>query len=145
MLFRSRSLEIPPNQSMQEPCKRTYGLSVPQPKERIVRGFHLECCRKAILSLIPRERGQQGTGNRGVASHTVGSGPLFLRKLLPPSADDRAMNTSDAFSAVIYKMSLKRMTNTCATHGKLVQTLRTRVPAFLELRPFRVQHENRQG
>ena len=143
---RVHSLEIPPNHNMQEPYRYTRKLSVPRLKECTIRDFHLECRRKSVPSLVPRERGQQGTGNRSLASRTVGSGPLFLKKSLSPTADDRAMNTSAAFSAVTSRVrNPKRMTDTCATHGKVVQTLRTRVPAFLEFRPFRIQHENRQG
>ena len=138
--------EIPPNHTMQEPYRSTCMLSVPQLKEYITTDSHLEGRRNPFLGLIPRERGQRGARNQSVASHTVGSGPLFLMKSLSPGADDRATNTSDASSAVASRVrSPKRMMDTCVTHGKATQTLRTRVPAFLELRPLRIQHENRRG
>lgn len=138
--------EIPPNHTMQEPYRRTCILSVPQLKECITIDSRLESKPNPFLSLIPGERGQQGARNRSVASHTVGSGPLFLMKSLSPGADARAMNTLDASSAVASSVrSPKRMTDTCVTHGKVAQTLHTRVPAFLELRPLRIQHENRRG
>lgn len=92
------------------------------------------------------EKGQKNPRNKDPPP-TVGSGPLFLKKLLLPNADERAMNTSGAFSAVEeYKIRcMECMVNTRRTHEKEFQTLHIHVPASSVLRPFQIQHGDKQG
>ena len=142
-----RYFEVPPDHDMQEPYSRAQGgCQIRVNPKRADRDSHPEHRRIRALCLVPREGGQQSASNRRVASRTVGSGPLFLKKSLLPNADARAMNTSNAFSAVVYRVRPPgRLEDTRATDGKGVRTLRTRAPVSSGLRPFQIPHGNKQG
>jgi len=71
---------------------------------------------------------------------------LIFEETLVPGCRCESNEHLGRFSGCgVQSEEFEHMTDTWGTHGKEVQTPRTRVPASSALRPFQIQRDDKQG